>query len=137
MEEFSPRALGLRGPARGSSFSVSSDALGACSLSLHYSSQPFSEAAVAPRDLVVGYGNLKCGLVDTAGLFVLQAAADDDDRPLPGPGQGGVQQISLEHHEVTLADHHDDVVPLGALGAMTGDGVGELELRPVIAFVVD
>src|SRR6266702_2385407 len=106
-------------------------------LSLHYSSQPFSEAAVAPRDLVVGYGNLKCGLVDTARLFVLQAATDHDDRPLPGSRKGGVQQISLEHHEVTLADHHDHVVPFGALGAMTGDGIRELELRPVLAFVVD
>src|SRR5438132_14380891 len=85
--------------------------------------KPFSEAAVAPRDLVVGYRNLKCGLVDTAGLFVLQASADDDDRSLPGSGQGGVQQIALEHHVVTLADHHDHIVPLGALGAVAGDGI--------------
>jgi hypothetical protein len=62
---------------------------------------------------------------------------NDEDCSLPGAGQRGVQEVALEQHVVALADHHDHVVPLGALGTMAGDGIRQLELRPVLALVLD
>ena len=57
--------------------------------------------------------------------------ADDDDEAF-GAGDGGVEDVALEHEVVLGGDGQDERGVFAALGFVDGDGVGEAEVVEVV-----
>jgi len=72
------------------------------------------------------------GLGVAHGHRVGGGVADEEDFFLPA-GDGGVEQVALEHHEVRLEQRDDDDGVLAALGLVDADAVGVGEVGEVAA----
>ena len=78
--------------------------------------------------------------VQVAGLFHGDAESfflPDEDDSLAAPGEAGVEQIPLEHHEMLHCQRDDDSGELTALAFVNGYGVGEAEFVEIASFVGD
>ena len=62
--------------------------------------------------------------------------ADEDDE-IPGPGQGGIEQIPGQEHGGPAGDGHDDDRELAALGLMDREAVSLLQILQVAGFIDD
>ena len=57
----------------------------------------------------------------------------DEEHLLPSAGQGGVEQVALQHHEVRLEQRDDHDRILAALALVDADAVGEGDVAEIAA----
>lgn len=115
------RGLGLRG---------CSCLLSAFQLKLPcYPALPFPLGNVGPDRFSDGSGVFD-GVVE-GGDF-----AQEDELAL-GAGDGGVDQVALEHAVAGAGDGKDDYLKLATLGLVDGHGIGQGNLVPFIAWIGD
>ncbi|PNS45993.1 hypothetical protein LI88_00680 [Streptococcus suis] len=80
------------------------------------------------------------GFSDGAGVFdgVVEGGdfAQEDELAL-GAGDGGVDQIALEHTVAGAGDGEDDYLKLAALGLVDGHGIGQGNLVPFVSGIGD
>src|SRR5215217_4042974 len=81
------------------------------------------QPGVASEQAVVEGGVAVAVAGGADGLGQGAAGADQDDQ-LPGPADGGVEQVALEHQPGGLGQGHDHARVLTALGAVHGQGIG-------------
>src|SRR5690242_21689884 len=85
----------------------------------------------------VGEGGVAAAGADGADGGGQGAAGADEDDQLFGAGDGGVEQVALQHHPGAGGDGDDHGGVFGALGAVDGDGVGVGEFVEFVEVVVD